>query len=75
MNLAKTSPFSSRARFFVNVVGSWSRPDRQVQAHKPPIQQIVVQLLHQLPFRTEAVEHLQGAQQLSGGIKGRPSFE
>src|SRR6266487_2112257 len=43
-------------------------PDRVVgrKPHKPPVQEIVVQLLHQLAFRPDAVEHLeqQRAQQL-----------
>ena len=43
-------------------------PDRVVgrKPHEPAVQQIVVQLLHQLAFRADAVEHLkqQRAQQL-----------
>src|SRR5882672_1915945 len=51
------------------VLGEGGRvPDRIVrrQSHEPAIQKIVVQLLHQLAFRADAVEHLQqqGAQQL-----------
>src|SRR3989449_4707884 len=36
------------------------------KSHEPAVQKIVVQLLHQLAFRPDAVEHLQqqGAQQL-----------
>src|SRR6266536_5520779 len=43
-------------------------PDRVVgrKPHKPAVQEIVIQLLHQLEFRPDAVEHLkqQRAQQL-----------
>ena len=51
------------------VLGEGGRvPDRIVrrQSHEPAVQKIVVQLLHQLAFRADAVEHLQqqGAQQL-----------
>ena len=53
----------------VAVLGEGGRvPDRIVrrQSHEPAIQKIVIQLLHQLAFRADAVEHLQqqGAQQL-----------
>src|SRR5262249_11486996 len=64
MNLANTSPFCSRSRFLVNTVGSHTFVGRK--SHEPAVQKIVVQLLHQLAFRPDAVEHLQqqGAQQL-----------
>ena len=65
MNFVNTSPFCSRSRFLVKVVGSEPRIVRR-QSHEPAIQKIVIQLLHQLAFRADAVEHLQqqGAQQL-----------
>src|SRR6266699_270980 len=55
MNLINTSPFCSRSRFFVKVVGS------QIgfvggKPHEPAVQEIVIQLLHQLAFRPDAVE-------------------
>ena len=36
-------------------------PNRVVgrKPHEPAVQEIVIQLLHQLPLRTDAVEHLQ----------------
>src|ERR1700726_2283612 len=46
----------------VPVLGEGGRvPDRVVgrKPHKPAVQQIVIQLLHQLAFRPNAVEHLQ----------------
>src|ERR1700681_3601258 len=53
----------------VAVLGECGRvPDRVVgrKPYEPAVQEIVVQLLHQLAFRPNAVEHLQqqGAQQL-----------
>ena len=44
------------------------------KTHEPAVQEIVVQLLHQLPFRADAVEHLQqqGAQQLLRRDRGAP---
>src|SRR3954447_57898 len=61
------------------VLGKGGRvPDRIVrrQSHEPAIQKIVVQLVHQLAFRADAVEHLQqqGLSNCSGGIEGRPSL-
>src|SRR5262249_22308004 len=57
MNLANTAPFCSRSRFLVN----GRVPHRVVgrKSHEPAVQKIVVQLLHQLAFRPDAVEHLQ----------------
>ena len=65
MNFVNTSPFCSRSRFLVKVVRIYDRIVRR-QSHEPAIQKIVIQLLHQLAFRADAVEHLQqqGAQQL-----------
>jgi len=53
----------------VAVLGEGGRvPDRIVgrKPHEPAVQEIVIKLFHQLPFRADAVEHLQqqGAQQL-----------
>jgi hypothetical protein len=49
-------------------------PDRVVhlQAHEPAIQQVVVELFHQLPLAPDRVQHLQqqGAQQLLGRNRG-----
>src|SRR5215471_13279195 len=49
-------------------------PDRIVhlQAHEPPEQQVIVQLLHQQPLAPDRVQHLQqqGTQQLLGGNRG-----
>src|SRR6516164_917256 len=47
------------------------------KSHEPAVQKIVVQLLHQLAFRPDAVEHLHSSKALSncsGGIEGRPSL-
>src|ERR1700704_1740879 len=57
-NFRATSASSSRSRFFVNTVGthtgsSTPRPD------EPTIEQIVMQLFHQLAFRADGVERLQ----------------
>ena len=43
-----------------------------VQAHEPAVQQVVIQLLHQLPFAADGVEHLQQQrpQQLLGRYRG-----
>ena len=65
MNLANTSAVLQP----VAVLREAGRiPNRIVgrKAHEPAVQQIVVQLLHQLAFRPDAVEHLQqqSAQQL-----------
>ena len=46
----------------VAVLGEGGRiPDRIVgrKAHEPAVHQIVIQLLHQLAFRPDAVEHLE----------------
>jgi hypothetical protein len=61
----------------VPVLGEAGRvPDRIVgrKSHEPAVQKIVIQLFHQLPFRTDAVEHLQqqGAQQLLRGHRWPP---
>src|SRR5215472_7016676 len=53
----------------VAVLREHARVPHQVvgrKSHEPAVQKIVVQLLHQLAFRPDAVEHLQqqGAQQL-----------
>jgi len=59
----------TRGRCSVAVLGEAGRvPDRIVRRkpHEPAVQEIVVQLLHQLAFRPNAIEHLQqqSAQQL-----------
>jgi hypothetical protein len=45
-----------------------------VQTHKPPKQQVIVQLFHQLPLTANGVQHLQQqrSQHFSGAIEGRP---
>ena len=73
MNFENTSPFSSRERFFVNVVGSQTGSSGE-QPHGPAVEQIVIQLLHQLPFRANAVEYLQkqSAEQMLRRDRGTP---
>jgi hypothetical protein len=68
MSFANTLPFCSRSRFFVKLVGSQTGT-----AAAAAEQTIVVQLLHQLSFRPNAVERLHS--NCSGGIEGHPSFE
>src|SRR4029077_8949323 len=58
MNLLAMSPAIRRSRFLVNTVTSHHH-GIQRQPDKPPKQQIVAELLHQLPLRTHRVERLQ----------------
>jgi hypothetical protein len=65
MSFVNTLPFCSRSRFFVKLVGSQtgSSGDSPTNQHY-----IVVQLLHQLSFRPNSVQHLHS--NCSGGIEG-----
>ena len=62
MNAAAMSPCSSRSRFLLNTVGTHTGSSTD----SPTNQQVVIQLLHQLPLRANGMESLQqqGPQQL-----------
>src|SRR5215469_14727508 len=57
MNLRAMSPSIKRSRFLVNTVASHTAVQRQPD--KPAVQQIVVELLHQLQLRAHRIKGLQ----------------
>jgi len=71
MNAAAMSPSSKRSRFLLKTVGTQTGSFHRKPC-EPPEQEVVVELLHELPLRSDRVEGLQQQrpQQLLGRDRG-----